>query len=80
MNPDAKVPEPVEVRRVLFDRMDEYLTTPVYDREDMEPGCTIAGPAIIEQMDSTSVIPPGWTARTDGFYNIQAAYQGGVKG
>ena len=37
------------------------------------------GPAIIEQMDSTSVIPPDWKAYTDGYQNIIVTYEGGAK-
>ena len=35
--------------------------------------------AIIEQMDSTSVIPPDWKAYTDGYQNIIVTYEGGAK-
>jgi len=30
----------------------------------------IAGPAIVEQFDATTVIPTGWTARVDGYRNL----------
>ena len=30
----------------------------------------IAGPAIVEQFDATTVIPAGWTARVDGLRNL----------
>jgi N-methylhydantoinase A len=79
VNPDAQPPKPIEVRNVLFDVEEGYLPTNVYQRSDIQPGCTICGPAIIEQMDSTSIIPPKWIAYTDGFNNIRATYQGGVK-
>lgn len=32
-------------------------------REGLEPGSSIPGPAVIEALDSTIVVPPGWTAR-----------------
>ncbi len=32
-------------------------------REGLLPGATVPGPAVIEALDSTTVIPPGWTAR-----------------
>jgi N-methylhydantoinase A len=37
----------------------------VYWRNGLTSGTTITGPAIIEAFDSTTVIPPGWTARVD---------------
>ena len=72
-----KAPEPVAKRSVLFDGEEDYIMTPVYDRNQIMPGCTIEGPAIIEQMDSTCVIPPGWSAYTDGYRNIRARDTGG---
>jgi N-methylhydantoinase A len=44
-----------------------YATT-VYDRERLPPGETVAGPAVLEQDESTVVVPPAWeaTVRVDG--------------
>jgi len=36
----------------------------------MIPGDTIEGPAIIEQMDTTTVIPPQFKARVDAALNL----------
>jgi N-methylhydantoinase A len=30
----------------------------------------MAGPAIVEQFDATTAIPPGWGATVDGFRNL----------
>ncbi|KUO75836.1 MAG: hydantoin utilization protein A [Clostridia bacterium BRH_c25] len=79
IDPNAKPPKAIEIREVLFDGEKAYLPTNVYQRTDIRPGCTICGPAIVEQMDSTTIIPPKWTAYTDGFNNIKATYQGGAK-
>ena len=38
---------------------------PVHWRDGLSPGAAIAGPAIVEAMDSTTVVPPGWTAQVD---------------
>lgn len=76
---NAPAPEPFDVRNVLFDREKDYISTNIYHREDFVPGCVIEGPAIIEQMDSTSVIPPGWKAYTDGYRNLCVTYEGGGK-
>jgi N-methylhydantoinase A len=77
INEEAKPPKEIEIRNVLFDGQENYILTKVYDRTEIEPGCTIEGPAIIEQMDSTTIIPPKWFAYTDGFNNIMATFQGG---
>ena len=42
----------------------------------MVPGIELSGPAIIEEMDSTTVIPPRWIARIDEYNNIRLAYEG----
>ena len=45
-------------------------TTPIYDRERLKPGNRFAGPAIVEQMDATTLVPPGMTARVDRWLNL----------
>ena len=42
----------------------------LYERERLDVGTSVAGPAIVEQFDATTVIPQGWTARVDGLRNL----------
>jgi N-methylhydantoinase A len=42
-----------------------FVSTPVHWRPGLPSGAVIAGPAIIEAVDSTTVVPPGWNARVD---------------
>src|SRR5204862_2538054 len=59
-------------REVVFDvggRAERRLT-PFYDRERLRAGDRIEGPAIVEQYDSTTVVPPGLSAEIDRFGNI----------
>lgn len=77
LEPQVALPQPMEVRQVLFDRESEFVDTKVYHRTQLKPGTTLEGPAILEQMDSTCVIPPQWSAYTDAYYNIIALYKGG---
>ncbi|MEA2319439.1 MAG: N-methylhydantoinase, partial [Solirubrobacteraceae bacterium] len=58
-------------RSVLFDEGDARLVTPVYQRDDLPPGATFDGPAIIDQLDSTTVVPPGTRATVDEWLNIR---------
>ena len=44
--------------------------TPVYAREKLPLDAVIAGPAILEQMDATTVLEPGDRARSDADGNI----------
>ncbi len=53
-------PEPLSVRQVVFARHSEALDTPVYRRADLGAGARFAGPAIVEERETTSVIRPGW--------------------
>ena len=42
----------------------------IYQRADLAPGFTVAGPAIIEQSDTTIPVLPGWQATIDDFDNL----------
>ena len=49
---------PVGTRSILFDG--QYVADcPIYDREDLAPNQQIEGPAIIEELDSTTFLRPG---------------------
>ena len=65
------IPEPIEVRQVLFQNSDEYVETPVYLRDKFVPGQSIPGPCICEQMDTTLVVPKGWVIHVDGYHNLK---------
>ncbi len=47
-----------------------FVPCPVYDREKLDHGNRIAGPAIVEQMDATTVLLPGMTGRADPYLNL----------
>jgi N-methylhydantoinase A len=47
-----------------------FRPVPVLDRARLAPGNRFDGPAIVEQMDSTTLVPPGWTARVDSYANL----------
>ncbi|MCQ4162058.1 hydantoinase/oxoprolinase family protein [Roseomonas sp. GC11] len=57
-------------RPVWFPEAGDFVTTPIYSREALQPGNRFAGPAIVEQMDTTTVVPPGMTARVDPWLNL----------
>lgn len=60
---------PSAERRVWFAGAG-WLATPVHQRAALCPSQVIRGPAIVEQLDTTTVIPPGATARLDAKDNI----------
>jgi len=47
-----------------------FVDAVVYDREKLAAGATFAGPAIVEQYDTTTWIPAGWGARLDTGGNL----------
>ena len=58
----------VDERPVVFNG--KPLPARCYDRSRLLPGNAIAGPGLVFQMDATTVLPPGWTARVDGYGNL----------
>ena len=64
----AGAPTPNRHRPVVFGRGLEAVEVPVYDRAVLGAGARFAGPAIIEERETTSVVRPGWSAEvaTDG--------------
>jgi N-methylhydantoinase A len=58
-------------RRVLFDG--DWLKTPVYHRPLLPSGCSIEGPAVIEQEDATAVLEPNSTGIVDEIGNLIVA-------
>jgi N-methylhydantoinase A len=57
-------------RKVFFGKQHGMLNTQVYSRDALEPGHKIGGPAIIEQLDTTTVIHPEQEAAVDEYRNL----------
>ncbi|MBI3968488.1 MAG: hydantoinase/oxoprolinase family protein, partial [Chloroflexi bacterium] len=58
-------------RPAYFD--DAWHDSAIYDRDRLAPGNRFAGPAIVEQFDSTTVVAPGQRVHVDGFGNLRLA-------
>ncbi len=52
-------------RKAVFAASGKGEKTPVYDGDKLGAGATVKGPAIIEEVTTTIVIEPGWTAKLD---------------
>jgi N-methylhydantoinase A len=63
----AQAPKAHAHRPVHFGK---WIDTPIFRRPDLKPGMTVAGPAIVEQSDTTTVVEPGMTLRVDRFSNL----------
>ena len=59
----------VDTTEVYFNG--SYHETPVYDRSELAPGNKIIGPAIVVEDDSTIIIQPTYTAKTDPYANLE---------
>lgn len=57
-----------EHRAMRFDR--DTLTCPVYQRERLDVGAAFEGPAVVDQLDCTTVIGPGQGVHVDGHRNL----------
>jgi N-methylhydantoinase A len=60
---------PGERRRAWFDG--GWHDTPVYRREQLGVGAELTGPAIVEQLDTTTVLEPGDRVRVDALGNLE---------
>jgi N-methylhydantoinase A len=70
-------PEPATHREVVFGD-GGAVRTAIFHRDDLRPGARIEGPAIVEQLDTTVVVPPGDEAEVDGYSNL-LIHVGGAK-
>ena len=57
-------------RRAYFPEAGGWIDCPIYDRYKLAAGLQIAGPAIVEERESTSVLPPGAVATVDEYANL----------
>ncbi|WPZ36274.1 hydantoinase/oxoprolinase family protein [Thalassobaculum sp. OXR-137] len=64
----SKHPTPTAHRPVWFDGTEH--DTPVYDRATLAPGQQFKGPAIVDQLDATTVVHPGDTVTVDAALNL----------
>jgi N-methylhydantoinase A len=59
---------PIATRSAYFD--ERFIDCPVFERDGLRAGDSLTGPAIVEQMDCTTVVPPGFAASVDEFLNL----------
>jgi N-methylhydantoinase A len=64
------VPEATSRRDVYFAEAGGYGDCPIYDRYALGAGAHLAGPAVVEEFDSTTVVHPGYGLRVDDHGNL----------
>jgi N-methylhydantoinase A len=57
-------------RAVFFAESGAYVQTPTYDRRRLKAGNRIAGPAVIEEYASTTLLHPGDVVEIDAFGDL----------
>ena len=65
-----RAPRPRAARRRVYFAGAGWRVTPCIEREQLGVGAVVAGPAIVEQLDTTTVVPPGQRATVDRVGNL----------
>jgi N-methylhydantoinase A len=63
-------------RPVFFDGSSRPVSCNIYDRIMLAPGHRVIGPAVIEQMDTTTIVPPDFAASVDLYGNLRLSAKG----
>ena len=64
------LPRPARMGNAYFHDAGGYVDTPIYRRGELLAGNEIEGPAIVVEDDATTLVPPEWTARVEGYGNM----------
>jgi N-methylhydantoinase A len=68
---DGGRPQPGGTRDVRFAGEAEPIETPVFRRDELAAGMELEGPALVDQLDSTVLVPPGVRCEVDEWLNIR---------
>ena len=63
---EAAPPPPIRVQQVRDTVSGEVADWAIYDRAAMAPGAKVAGPCIVAEAETSTLVGPGWTCRMDG--------------
>jgi N-methylhydantoinase A len=71
----------VKSRRQLWFHETGDVDAPIYDRKGLSVGLEVVGPAVIESLESTILVPPGWqaTMNEDGFMVLTRLPRGVIR-
>ncbi len=61
-------------RLVYFPELGGYQPCPIYERARLPRGARLAGPAVVEEPESTTVLPPGAVAEVDPWANLLVSF------
>ena len=66
-------------RPVYFPELRDHVPCPIYDRGRLPVGARVTGPAVVEEAESTTVLPPGTTAEVDPWANLIVTWDEGAR-
>ena len=66
----GRQPEPKDHREVYFSESGGFVRCPIYDRDGLAADARIEGPAVVEELDATTVVHPGFCVRVDEIANL----------
>jgi N-methylhydantoinase A len=75
---DAAAPAPIRMQLVRDTATAEVAPWQVYDRAGMPPGCTVPGPCIVAEAETSTLVGPGWRCRVDGLGYLELTRGEGV--
>jgi N-methylhydantoinase A len=67
---DDAAPARIADRDVYFRQAGGFVATRVFRRERLTAGNVVTGPAVVEAVDTTTLVHPGQTVAVDGFGNL----------
>ena len=68
--------KPSQHRKIYFIEEKSFVDAAVFDRNKLQPGMLFHGPAVVEQFDSTTLVPPGFKTYVDKFQNMIIVHGG----
>ena len=63
-------PREIGQRKIMVEGEQGFVTATVYDRDALPEGFSFAGPAIVQQSDTTTLVEPGWSCMVDAAGNL----------
>jgi N-methylhydantoinase A len=66
-------------REAYFGSAGGFTETAIYDRAELGPGATFTGPAVVEEVNSTTVVPPTDAVSVDEYGNLVIDIDGGTQ-
>ena len=60
----------IATRQVYFGEVQDFVSCLIYARDRLLASHRITGPALVEELTSTTIVPPGWTAKVDRYGHL----------